>query len=190
MSDHIREDSVSRSEFLRRTGALGIAGATALGFPLLETHIAGADPLRPARDIIAAGGPVTVKLGYVDSFSGVYAAAGASQESGARLAIANAMKKNNRIVYDLVKGDDNAKPQTGVNEAKRLISQEKVDTMMGGLSSAVGLAVSATCEENGILFVAVGTHDTNITGAKAHRVTFRACPNNSMLANAVGSGRV
>ena len=186
MADHIREKSVDRSEFLRRTGALGLAGAAALGIPLLETRLAGAAPLRPPADVIAAGGGATIKLGYVDSFSGVYAAAAASQESGVRVAIANAEKKNNRIKYQLVKGDDAAKPAVGVNEAKRLISQEKVDTLMGGLSSAVGLAVSATCSENNVLFVAIGTHDTNITGAKAHRVTFRACPNNSMLASALG----
>ncbi len=34
--------------------------------------------------------------------------------------------------------------------------------------------------------MAVGTHDTNITGPKAHRVTFRQTCSNAMLANAVG----
>ncbi len=50
----------------------------------------------------------------------------------------------------------------------------------------MGLAVSALCEEQGVLFVAVGTHDTNITGPKANRVTFRQTCSNAMLANAVG----
>ncbi|MGD0052911.1 MAG: hypothetical protein ABSD03_14005, partial [Vulcanimicrobiaceae bacterium] len=80
MDDHRLESAVDRKEFLRRTGALGLAGAATLGFPLLETRAAGAAPLAPARDIIAAGGSVTVKIGHVDSFSGVYANAGASQQ--------------------------------------------------------------------------------------------------------------
>jgi branched-chain amino acid transport system substrate-binding protein len=186
MDDQRPETSVHRKEFLRRTGALGIAGAAALGFPLLETRPAGAAPLAPPRDVIAAGGGATIKIGHVDSFSGVYANAGASQQYGMERAIADVTKKNNRVKYEILKGDDASKPATGTTEAKRLISQEKVDVLTGGLSSAVGLALSAFAEENGIFFLAQGTHDTNITGPKANKVTFRQTCSNAMLANAVG----
>ncbi len=186
MDDQSPDSSVDRKEFLRRTGALGVAGAAVLGFPLLETRAAGALPLLPARDVIAAGGGATVKIGHIDSFSGVYAAASASQHHGMEVAVNEAMKKNNRVKYELVKGDDASKPATGTTEAKRMISQEKVDLLTGCLSSAVGLAVSSTCAENNTFFLAVGTHDTNITGPKAHRVTFRQTCSNAMLANAVG----
>jgi branched-chain amino acid transport system substrate-binding protein len=185
MDDH-RPDEVGRKEFLRRTGALGIAGAAALGFPLLETRAAGAAPLLPPRDVIAAGGGATIKIGHIDGFSGVYASASNSQHHGMEVAVAQAMRKNNRIKYELVKGDDANAAATGTTEAKRLISQEKVDVLAGCLSSAVGLAVSATASENNTFFLAVGTHDTNITGPKAHRVTFRQTCSNAMLANAVG----
>ncbi len=186
MDDQRTETSVERKEFLRRTGALGIAGAAALGFPLLETRIAGAAPLPPPRDVIAAGGGATVKIGHVDGFSGVYAAASQSQQHGLEVAVAEHMRKSNRIKYEIVKGDDANAAATGTTEAKRLITQEKVDVLTGCLSSAVGLAVSATAQENNTFFLAVGTHDTNITGPKAHRVTFRQTCSNAMLANAVG----
>ncbi|HEV2644047.1 MAG TPA: hypothetical protein VGT98_15150, partial [Candidatus Elarobacter sp.] len=104
--DHRPETSVDRKEFLRRTGALGIAGAASLGFPLLETRIAGAAPLPPARDVIAAAGGATVKIGHIDGFSGVYAAASQSQQHGMEVAIAEQMRKSNRIKYEIVKGDD------------------------------------------------------------------------------------
>ncbi|MBV8749087.1 MAG: ABC transporter substrate-binding protein, partial [Candidatus Eremiobacteraeota bacterium] len=185
MDDQRTDNSVDRREFLRRTGALGIAGASVLGFPLLETRAAGAAPLLPPRDVIAAGGGATVKIGHLDGFSGVYAAASQSQQHGMEVAVAEAMRKNNRIKYEIVKGDDTNKPATGTTEAKRLISQEKVDVLTGCLSSAVGLAVSATAQENNTFFLAIGTHDTNITGPKAHRVTFRQTTSNAMLANAV-----
>ena len=184
MAEYRRESDVGRKEFLRRTGALGIAGASVLGFPLLETREVGAAPVPPAKDVIAAGGGATVKVGHVDSFSGVYAAAGESQHTGLQAAFEIAMKKNNRVKYLLIRGDDASKPATGVNEAKRLTLQEKADLLVGGLSSAVGLAVSATSEELGILWLAIGTHDTNITGAKANRTCFRVTSNLSMLANA------
>jgi len=177
---------LTRSEFLRRTGALGVAGAATLGFPLLELRSASAAPLAPARDIIAAGGGATVKIGHIDGFSGVYAAASESQQSGMQLAIDEANRKNSRIKYEIVRGDDTNQPAVGSTEAKRLISQDKVDVLAGCLSSGVGLAVSAIAQENGVFFMAVGTHDTNITGPKAHRVTFRATCSNNMLASALG----
>ncbi len=175
-----------RGEFLRRTGALGIAGAAALGYPLLETRAAGSAPLLPPRDTIAAGGGATVKIGHIDGFSGVYASASQSQQIGMEVAVEQAMKKNSRIKYVIVKGDDANAPATGTTEARRLISQEKVDILAGCLSSGVGLAVSNTCQELGMFFLAIGTHDTNITGPLAHEVTFRQTCSNAMLANAVG----
>jgi branched-chain amino acid transport system substrate-binding protein len=184
--DDIRNDDCSRSEFLRRTGALGVAGAAALGFPLLESRPLGAAPLPPPRDVIAAGGGAKVRIGHIDGFSGVYAAASESQQTGLEAALEIANRKNSRVQFEIVRGDDANQPAVGSNEAKRLISQEKVDVLTGCLSSAVGLAVSAICEENGIFFLAIGTHDTNITGPKANRVCFRTTCSNNMLANAVG----
>src|SRR5271156_2604023 len=113
MEDKRVDSSVDRAEFIRRTGALGIAGAAALGFPLLETRAAGAAPLAPARDVIAAGGGATVKIGHIDGFSGVYASASQSQQWGLEAAIENAMKKNSRIKYQIVKGDDANQPAVG-----------------------------------------------------------------------------
>jgi branched-chain amino acid transport system substrate-binding protein len=157
---------------------------------LLETRVAGAAPLPPAKDVIAAGGGATVKIGHIDGFSGVYAAASESQQAGLQAAVDAANKKNSRIQWVIVRGDDASQPSIGSNEAKRLISQEKVDVLTGCLSSGVGLAVSAIAEENGVFFMAIGTHDTNITGPKANRVTFRATCSNLMLASAVGPALV
>ncbi len=187
MSD-LRPDpeGASRAEFLRRAGALGIAGAASLGFILPETRLAGAAPLAPAKDIIAAGGGATIKIGHIDGFSGVYAAASESQQTGLQLAVEEANRKNSRVRFEIIRGDDTNQPAVGSTEAKRLISQDKVDVLAGCLSSGVGLAVSAVAEEAGILFVAMGTHDTNITGPKAHKVTFRTTCSNAMLASALG----
>ncbi len=176
----------TRRAFLRRSGALGIAGAAALGFPLTETRVAGATPLLPPRDVIAAGGGATVKIGHIDGFSGVYASASASQQLGLEVALGEMMKQNSRIKYEIIKGDDASAPATGSTEARRLVGQDKVDVLAGCLSSGVGLAVSAIAEQLGIFFLAIGTHDTNITGAGAHHVTFRQTCSNAMLANAVG----
>jgi branched-chain amino acid transport system substrate-binding protein len=175
-------NALPRREFLRRTGALGIAGASALGFSLIEPPHGLASPPRT----VAAVPAVTVKLGYMDGFSGVYAGTAAAQFQGFQAGVAAAQKKNARVRFDIVTGDDTSSLAVGSNEVKRLVGQQHIDALVGTASSGVGLAVSALCEEIGMLFVAVGCHDSNMTGAKANRVCFRTAPNDSMLANAVG----
>ena len=177
---------VPRTEFLRRCGALGIAGAASLGFPLLETRRADAAPLPPVKDVIAAGGGAVVRIGHIDGFTGVYAAASESQHTGLQQAVEDANKKyGGRVTFEIVRGDDTSAPIIGKYEARRLIEEEKVDALLGCLSSAVGLVVSSVSQDHGVLYLAVGTHDTNITGPKANRCCFRTTCSNSMLVSAV-----
>ena len=116
----------------------------------------------------AQGTRATIRIGYLDSLSGPFAVGGIPQLNGARLALEDANRRG-RARYELVVGDDNTKPAVGLTEARRLVEVEKVDVLVGGASSAVGNAVSAYAENAGILYVAVGTHDTAMTGAKANR---------------------
>ena len=178
---------VSRPEFLRRTGVLGIAAAAQLGFPLLEARRADAAPLPPVRDAIAAGGKVPiVRIGHIDGFTGVYAAASESQHTGLQQAVEDANKKyGSKVQFEIVRGDDTSAPIIGKYEARRLIEQERVDVLMGCLSSAVGLVVSQVAQQHGVVYFAVGTHDTNITGPKANRCCFRTTCSNAMVVNAV-----
>jgi branched-chain amino acid transport system substrate-binding protein len=157
----------TRRSFLAASGALG---AVAGGFPMIA---------------LGAVRPV-VKLGYLDSLSGPFAVGGIPQLSGARLAVEDANRRG-RVRYELVVADDTTKPAVGSTEARRLVENEKVDVLLGGASSAVGNAVSAYAQNAGVLYIAVGTHDTAMTGAKANRVCFRQTCSLAMLANALGS---
>jgi branched-chain amino acid transport system substrate-binding protein len=150
-----------------------LAGAAALG--------AGAAVPSGAR-----AAQVVVRLGYLDSLSGPFAVGGIPQLNGAQLAVAEANRRG-RAHYELVVGDDTTKPAVGLTEARRLVENEKVDVLLGGASSAVGNAVSAYAQTVGVLYVAVGTHDTAMTGAKANRVCFRQTCSLAMLSNALGA---
>jgi len=130
--------------------------------------------------------PPTIRLGYIDSLSGPFAVGGIPQLNGARLALADANRRG-RARYELVVADDTTKPAVGTTEVRRLVENEKVDVLLGGASSAVGNAVSAYAQSAGVLYVAVGTHDTAMTGAKANRVCFRQTCSLAMLAGALGS---
>ena len=132
----------------------------------------------------AAAGPVTVKVGFLDSFSGVFSDLGAYHRAGAEMALADANRKG-RVRYEFVFGDDGSKPAQAGTEAHRLIENEKVDVLFGGTSSANGLAVAALANELGIFNLEIGPQDSAITGAKAMRSTYRFGPNARMLTNAL-----
>jgi branched-chain amino acid transport system substrate-binding protein len=175
---------MSRAGFLRRAGALGVAGAAALGFPLPAAPQR-AEAAPSVRKIVAVTGKAVVRIGHIEGFSGYNAAAAYSQSSGMQLAIEEANKRNSRVRFELVKGDDLNDVTAGLSEARRLVSDEHVDVLAGVSSTAVGLAVMRFAERAGILFMQVGTNGTSITGTDANRVSFRAACNNQMLTKAL-----
>ena len=138
------------------------------------------------RAVRAQGARATVRIGYLDSLSGPFAVGGIPQLNGARVALAEANKRG-RARYEIVVGDDATRPAVGLSEARRLVEVEKVDVLVGGASSAVGNAVSAYAENAGVLYIAVGTHDTAMTGGKANRVCFRQTCSLAMLSTALGA---
>ena len=155
----------------KRAAFLGGTAATATTFAL--PHVAR-----------AAG--ATVKIGYIDSFSGPLADIGQHQRKGIQVAIDELNRRGN-IRYELVPADDASKPATGVNEARRLFTQENIDVLMTGTSSAVTLAVGPLAEQTGIFTLAIGPQDTSITGEKAQRVLYRFAPNVEMQVRAVAN---
>ncbi|HZQ78595.1 MAG TPA: ABC transporter substrate-binding protein [Acidimicrobiia bacterium] len=179
------ERGLTRREALKRAGLL--AGAALVGGPALTGCGIGLEDQAAA----GSGGSkkkAPVLLGIVDSRSGTFAASGASQIAGAQLAVdelndAGGILGGRRIEVRI--RDDATKADIGARGARELIGQENVDVIVGGVSSAVGLAVSEACSQLGCPLVLAGTHDDTITGKSAHRTTFRAAAESIMIARVV-----
>ncbi len=133
----------------------------------------------PALARSATGAPV-VRVGFLDSFSGVFSDVAGPHRVGAELALAD-VNRAGRVRFELVVGDDTSKPAVAVTEARRLVSQEHVDVLFGGTSSAVGLAVGALADELGVFNLEIGPFDSDITGSKARALTFRFGSNARMV---------
>jgi branched-chain amino acid transport system substrate-binding protein len=131
------------------------------------------------RYTTAAGPAATVKIGFLDSFSGVFSDLAAYQKLAAQLALED-VNRRGRVKYEFVFGDDASKPATATTEARRLISQESVDVLFGGTSSGSALAISPLALEAGILNLTLAPFDSSITGAKATKLTYRYGPNARM----------
>jgi len=132
------------------------------------------------RFTLAAGPAATVKIGFIDSYSGVFSDIAAIHKVGAELALAD-MNAKGRVKFEFAFGDDNSKPATAGTEARRLVGQENVDVLFGLTSSANGLAMTSLCNELGTFMLELGPQDSSITGAKAGRLTYRFSPNNRMM---------
>jgi branched-chain amino acid transport system substrate-binding protein len=146
----------------------------------LTAAAAGGTALAAPRFTLAAGTAATVKIGFLESFSGVFSDLGGVHKLGAQLALADA-NKSGRVKFEFVFGDDGSNPATGTTEARRLITQENVDVLFGGTSSAIGLALNPLVLDAGIFNLSLGPQDSGITGAKAGKLTYRFGPNVRML---------
>src|ERR1700682_3581790 len=93
-----------------------------------------------AAPLAATAQTATVKIGYIDSFSGALADIAEHHILTVTYAIEEANRRG-RTRFELVKGDDNSVPPTGGTESRRLMTQENVDVLLLGTSSAVALAV-------------------------------------------------
>lgn len=143
---------------------------------------AGAATLATAPSFASAAGPgATVKIGFLESFSGVFSDLGAYHKAGAMLALDDANRKSGRVKYEFVMGDDGSKPSIATTEARRLVSQENVDVLFGGVSSANGLALGPLTLELGIFNMSIGPQESSITGSKASKLTYRFGPSLRMM---------
>lgn len=124
-----------------------------------------------------------VKIGAIDPRTGTYAGLGENQVRGATMAVAEINKKGGilgRPVQLLVE-DSQGLPGPAVSKAQKLISQDKIDFLMGSVSSAVSGALSQFASQHNMVFVDTGGHADAVTGKHCTWNTFRTCSTTWML---------
>ena len=137
------------------------------------------------RAPLCAAGPVRVKIGFLDSASGVLSDIAGYHKIGANIALAEANARG-RTRYEFAYGDDASKPAVGVTEARRLIEQERIDVLLFGTSSAVALAIMPLTLGANVFTALIGPQDGSITADHASLNTFRFAPNAAMFARVLG----
>ncbi|OIP35423.1 MAG: hypothetical protein AUK27_04570 [Deltaproteobacteria bacterium CG2_30_66_27] len=171
---------VSRRNFLKLSGMTAAGAAGVLGGGLSGI-------LSGPREVFAKE---ELKVGILDPYSGPYADSGREQTNGALIAVDEYNKKGGVLgqMVTTFQEDTATNPGTAVQKGKKLIDEVKVKYIVGTVSSSVGLAVSALCQEKKVIYMSVGCHSDDITvGDKAHRYTFRPTCSNTMLARATAS---
>src|SRR6185312_15241109 len=136
-----------------------------------------------------AQGETPVKIGMHDPLTGTYAAEGESETRGAHMALAEVNAKGGILgrQVELVIEDDAGNAGLAAQKAHKLIEQDKVDLLMGAVSSATALSVNQVAHEKGMLYMVTGGHTDPVTGTQCHWTTFRICTTTYMLAAGLAS---
>ena len=124
-----------------------------------------------------------VKIGLIDPITSTFAALGQSEIKGAQFAEAEINKAGGVMgrPLQIFVEDSAGNPGTAVDKASRLLSQNKVDFLMGTVNSAASLAVSQFASRHDKLFVCTGGHVDSLTGKECKTTTFRTCSTTWML---------
>ncbi|HET8577136.1 MAG TPA: ABC transporter substrate-binding protein [Methylomirabilota bacterium] len=109
----------------------------------------------------APGQPRTIRLGLLTSMTGPAAATGEDQRRSAALAVeevnaaggVTVKALNARLPIELVIGDDQTSREGAVSGVTKLIVEDKVSLVFGGLGSAFGMAALPLIREHGVPYV-------------------------------------
>jgi branched-chain amino acid transport system substrate-binding protein len=137
--------------------------------------------------IVKALGESTVEIGFIDPFTGTYAALGDSELNGAKMAIAEVNKQGGILgqQVQLIPQDDAADVGKATEKFHEVVEKDNVNFVSGSVSSAVALALNHAANLKGILYMDTGGHVDTVTGAHCHWTTFKVCSDTWMLANAL-----
>src|SRR5262244_3185984 len=82
-----------------------------------------------------------VKLGLLLPYTGVLSVQGTDTTNGLELYLGKIGRKAGGRAIEVLKEDDEAKPDVGLTKIKKLVEREHVDFLVGPVSSVVALAI-------------------------------------------------
>lgn len=151
--------------------AMGVALALALAAPLAAAPAA-AD---------------TLKIGFISTFSGPQGVLGRELLDGFQLAVKQAGGKLGGAEVEIVQGDDQAKPDVGVQLAERMLERDKVHVVTGINFSNVLLAVARPVLENRTVYLSINAGPSQLAGAGCSPYYFNVAFQNDNVPEAMGA---
>lgn len=162
---------ISRRTFLKYGAAVSIGGIV-----LGKSSFVRGQTTRP------------ILVGITSDASGTFADSGAAERRGMLMAIDEFNAKGGvlgrKIEYK--HEDTETDPSAGARKAKRLIERERVDFLIGALSSGVANAISEVAQREGVIYINTNSSSDTVTNENCHRTNFAVDANNHMFSYALG----
>jgi branched-chain amino acid transport system substrate-binding protein len=114
-----------------------------------------------------------IRLGFLFTMSGRSAAHGVIAKQGADTALAEANASGGIMGREVVGlFEDEGKPDTSVKVVEKLVNQDKVDAIIGVVSSAVASKVAAAAKDLHVPLIVTTAHANEVTGQQCKPVHF------------------
>jgi len=170
------EKGISRRSFLKGTGVIGSTAALA---GVASSLLKGA----PAYAAVSSS---PIKIGVILPFSGSYKVIGDRVQAGLDLAIhmAGGAFKGRKIT--VIKEDSEMKPDVGLTKTKKLVEKDKVDFLVGPVSSAVFVVMRNYSHEKKIPHIVPTAGNIELAGNLFSPYVFRSSISHWIFAHPMG----
>ena len=137
--------------------------------------------------IIRAQGDVPIKLGHLTPLTGFLGPMGEFAVLGARMAVEEVNSGGGVMGRQIeLLAEDSVNPQTASTKAQRMVERDKVNALVGEISSASGLAISQVATRSRTLFLQTGCNSDELRGANCSRYMFHLDACNTMYVRTIG----
>ena len=127
-----------------------------------------------------------IKIGYLSTSSGTFAADGEFIRQGFELYLENVGFKAGGRKIEVLHEDDKMDPRTGLVKAKRLVEENKVHMVSGVIPSSIAYAVKDYLVGNKVPFIICNAGADDLTQRDFSPYVFRASFSNSQHSHVLG----
>jgi branched-chain amino acid transport system substrate-binding protein len=139
---------------------------------------------------MAFAGPATaqqkVRIGFISTFSGPQGVMGQFMKESVELAIEHLGGKVGGLPVEMFYGDDQVKPDVGVQVAEEMLKKNQVDFVSGIIWSNVMMAVVPVVTGANKIMVGSNAGASPLAGAQCNRLYFSTSWNNDQTPEAMG----
>ena len=135
-------------------------------------------------------GPATaqqkLKIGFITTLSGPQGIIGRHEKDSVELALDHLGRKVGGLETEVIYGDDQTKPDIGVQVADEMLKKHQVDIVAGVIWSNVMLAVVPTVTGAGKIMVGTNAGASPLAGSQCNELYFSTSWNNDQAPEAMG----
>lgn len=156
---------------------------------MIRTLLAAASALALMAGALTTGPAAAqgkIKIGFIATMSGPAGAIGKDMEDGFRLGIEHAGGKLGGLEPEVIMGDDQLKPEVGVQLVDKMLNRDKVDLMAGVIFSNVMMAIYKPIVDSKTFLVSTNAGPSPIAGAQCSPYYFSTSWQNDQAHEAMG----
>jgi branched-chain amino acid transport system substrate-binding protein len=135
---------------------------------------------------VPAAAQQKVKIGFISTFSGPQGVMGEFMKESVELALDHLGRKVGGLETEIVYGDDQFKPDVGLQVAEEMLKKHQVDFVSGIIWSNVMMAVMPVVTGAGKIMVGTNAGASPLAGAQCNELYFSTSWNNDQTPEAMG----